>query len=262
MTASGRWTMNSSGVVSAEPRGTTTGSAESSPTVTVTVSGQGKSNTSTATATQAANTLGTTKYKNTSGTEGYNVVYVAPQTCSITSSLTAANGTFYVTCAVTNNTNWYQKYSSGSYTSLQSGTEAGTARWRITSNGNSRFSNPSTGGSTISVSGSNVTVYPSGSSYPGGHSTMGTDAITDTVTVTAYNVGDTSKTKTATASVSNSVESITLKINGKTDSTSVAFGSEISASNIVVIGTYTSGDSGVITPSGITSSDTSVATVS
>ena len=183
-------------------------SAKSNLLVKVTLNGVTSGNYTCTSCDQVANSLGTQKYKNTSGTTGYNVVYVAPQTCTISSSLTAAGGTFYVTCAVTNNTNWYQKYTSGSYTSLQSGTEGGTAKWQITSNGNSRFSNPSSGGATVG----SYTLYPSGSSYTGSHSNMTTNATTDTVTVTAYNVGDTSKTKTASASVTNSLVSISATV--------------------------------------------------
>ena len=179
----------------------------------VTVTAYNTGNTSKSASISSANIvneLGTTKYKDTSGTEGINTTYGAPS-CTINSgSLTAAGGTFYVTCSVTNNTSWYYRYTSGSYKAA-SGTASGTARWRITSqtftpDGGSattitRFSNPTSGGSTYS----SMTLYPSGSSYKGSHSSMTTNAGTDSVTVTAYNVGDTSKTKTATATVTNSL---------------------------------------------------------
>ena len=56
----------------------------------------------------------------------------------------------------------------------------------------------------------------------------------------------------------NAVESISLAINGRTDSTSVVYGSTIASSNIVLTGTYTSGNTGTVTPSEVISSDTTV----
>ena len=154
--------------------------------------------------TKYPNNSNPTKYKNTSGTTGYNVTYGTP-TASISSSLTAAGGTFYVTCSVTNSTDWYYKYTNGTYSSNQTGSETGTARWRITSNGNSRFSSPTSGGSSLTIRGTSYTTYPSGSSYKGSHSTMSTNATTDTVGITAYNIGNTSKNSgEKTASVTNS----------------------------------------------------------
>ena len=216
----------------------------------------GSSSSTTASAEKSiTNELGTQPYKNTSGTTGYNIVYNTP-TISIGSGLNAAGGSAKVTCSVTNGTNWYQKYTSGTYTGQQTGTEAGTARWMITSNGNSRFSHPSSGGSSLSGVG---TVYDSGTSVS--HGNMTTIATTDTVTVMAYNVGDASKTKTASASVSNAVVSMSLAINGNTGSTSVVYGSSIASSNIVVTGTYTSGSKGTITPTSVSSSDGTVVEV-
>jgi len=192
-----------------------------------------------------ANVQGTTKYKDTSGTEGTNITYTVPS-CTINSdALTAAGGTFYVNCYVTNNTSWYYRYTSGSYKAA-SGTASGNARWRITSQtftpeGSStataitRFSNPTNGGGSYS----SMTLYPTSSIYKGSHSSMTTNAGTDTVTVTAYNLGDTSKTKTATATVTNSLGADPYKDTSGTTGyksqtygtpTSVTIGSGISAS--------------------------------
>ena len=220
----------------------------------------GSSSSTTASAEKSiTNELGTQKYKNTSGTTGYNIVYTVP-TVSIRSELSAASGTATVTCSVTNNTNWYQKYTSGTYTSQKTSTETGIARWMITSNGNSRFSHPSSGGTSLSGVG---TVYNTGTKIS--HSNMTTNATTDTVTVTAYNIGDISKTKTASASVSNVLTGISISLG----SNPIKYNTTTTAT---VTATYTSGSSKDVTSSLSTSSsatsnyiksgDTSVVTVS
>ena len=139
-----------------------------------------------------SNSLGSQKYKDISGTTGYNITYETP-TVSITdcSKFTAAGGSTTVTCSVTNSTNWYQMYTSGCYTAKQTGTEAGTARWKITSDPNSRFSASGTSSSLSGVG----TVYNSGGTLS--HSSMGKNDATDSVTVTAYNINATSKTASA-----------------------------------------------------------------
>ena len=227
----------------------------------VKITATNSSNTSTTSTAEKSitNELGTQKYKNTSGTTGYNIVYNVP-TVTIGSGLSAAGGSATVTCSVTNGTNWYQKYTSGTYTGQQTGTEAGTARWMITSNGNSRFSHPSSGGTSLSGVG---TVYNTGTKIS--HSNMTTNATTDTVTVTAYNIGDISKTKTASASVSNVLTGISISLG----SSSIKYNSTTTAT---VTATYTSGSSKDVTSSLSTSSsatsnyiksgDTSVVTIS
>ena len=220
----------------------------------------GSSSSTTASAEKSiTNELGTQKYKNTSGTTGYNIVYTVP-TVSIRSELSAAGGTATVTCSVTNNTNWYQKYTSGTYTGQKTSTETGIARWMITSNGNSRFSHPSSGGTSLSGVG---TVYNTGTKIS--HSNMTTNATTDTVTVTAYNIGDISKTKTASESVSNALTGISISLG----SNPINYNTTTTAT---VTATYTSGSSKDVTSSLSTSSsatsnyiksgDTSVVTVS
>ena len=227
----------------------------------VKITATNSSNTSTTSTAEKSitNELGTQKYKNTSGTTGYNIVYNVP-TVTIGSGLSAAGGSATVTCSVTNGTNWYQKYTSGTYTSQKTSTETGTARWMITSNGNSRFSHPSSGGTSLSGVG---TVYNTGTKIS--HSNMTTNATTDTVTVTAYNIGDISKTKTASASVSNALTSISLSLG----SSSINYNSTTTAT---VTATYTSGSSKDVTsslstsPSAtsnyIKSGDTSIVTIS
>lgn len=209
----------------------------------VKITATNSSNTSTISTAEKSitNELGTQKYKNTSGTTGYNIVYTVP-TVTIGSGLSAAGGTATVTCSVTNNTNWYQKYTSGTYTSQKTSTETGTARWRITSNGNSRFSHPSSGGTSLSGVG---TVYNTGTKIS--HSNMTTNATTDTVTVTAYNIGDISKTKTASASVSNALTGISISLGNNP----INYNTTTTAT---VTATYTSGSSKDVTSSLSTSS--------
>ena len=195
----------------------------------VKITATNSSNTSTTSTAEKSitNELGTQKYKNTSGTTGYNIV----STVTIGSGLSAAGGSATVTCSVTNGTNWYQKYTSGTYTSQKTSTETGIARWMITSNGNSRFSHPSSGGTSLSGVG---TVYNTGTKIS--HSNMSTNATTDTVTVTAYNIGDISKTKTASASVSNALTGISISLG----SNPINYNTTTTAT---VTATYTSGSS-------------------
>jgi hypothetical protein len=129
---------------------------------------------------------------------------------SIGSGLTAAGGSSTVTATASHKA--YNYYTSGSYCGQHD--VADTVKWRITSNGNSRFSHPSSGGSTISAGGSNITVYNSGTSVS--HSSMGTNVTTDTVTVTAYNISNTATSSTASKSISNVLEGITFTVNSKT----------------------------------------------
>ena len=175
---------------------------------------------------QEANALGTTKYKNTSGTSGYNITSYGTPSSSLkiyVSTLTAAGGTYYIqNCSATDNISYYLKYTSGTYSALQTGTTSGTARWRITSQtftptGGSattitRFSHPTSGGSNYTVGGSTVTLYPGGSSYKGSHSTMADNIGTDSITITAYNTGDTTKTRSKTATITNAVVSLVLSV--------------------------------------------------
>ena len=105
-------------------------------------------------------------------------------TVSIGSGLTAAGGSATVSHGVTNVRYWYYSYTSGSKESTTAHEEnvTGTTTISITSNGNNRFS---LSGNTLS------------------HSSMGASATTDSVTITAKNSNDTSKTNTATSSVTN-----------------------------------------------------------
>ena len=101
---------------------------------------------------------------------------------SIGSGITAAGGSATVTHSVFNTETYYDYYTSGSVGSAKTRSIAGTSIISITANGNNRFS----------LSGNTVN-----------HSSMGTNEVTDIVAITAKNAGDNSKTKTASASVTN-----------------------------------------------------------
>jgi hypothetical protein len=138
----------------------------------------------------------TKSISNTSSTST-STTYGTP-TVSIGSGIYADGGSATVTCSVTNTQTTTTSYTSGSSTSSDSSV-AGTARWRITSNGNSAFTASGTSSSLSGVG----TVYNSGGTIT--HSDMRNNARTDTVVVTAYNVGSTSKTATAQDVTTNSL---------------------------------------------------------
>lgn len=104
-------------------------------------------------------------------------------TISIGSGLTAAGGSATVSASVTNTETYNALYSSGAIGSNQTRSVGGSLSISITVNGNSRFS----------LSGNTIT-----------HSSMGTNETTDTVTIKAVNDEDSSKSATASKSITNS----------------------------------------------------------
>lgn len=104
-------------------------------------------------------------------------------TISIGSGLTAAGGSAIVSASVTNTETYNALYSSGAIGPNQTRSVSGSLSISMTANGNSRFS----------LSGNTIT-----------HSSMGTNETTDTVTVKAVNDGDSSKSATASKSITNS----------------------------------------------------------
>lgn len=104
-------------------------------------------------------------------------------TISIGSGLTAAGGSATVSASVTNTETYNALYSSGSTGPNQTRNVSGSLSISMTANGNSRFS----------LSGNTIT-----------HSSMGTNETTDTVTIKAVNDGDSSKSATASKSITNS----------------------------------------------------------
>ena len=104
-------------------------------------------------------------------------------TISIGSGLTAAGGYATVIASVTNTETYNTLYSSGSTGPNQTRSVSGSLSISMTANGNSRFS----------LSGNTIT-----------HSNMGTNETTDTITIKAVNDGDSSKSATASKSITNS----------------------------------------------------------
>lgn len=104
-------------------------------------------------------------------------------TVSIGSGLTAAGGSAKVSASVTNIETYNALYSSGAIGPNQTRSVGGSLSISMTANGNSRFS----------LSGNTIT-----------HSSMGTNETTDTVTIKAVNDGDSSKSATASKSITNS----------------------------------------------------------
>lgn len=104
-------------------------------------------------------------------------------TISIGSGLTAAGGSASVSASVTNTETYNALYSSGAIGPNQTRSVGGSLSISMIANGNSRFS----------LSGNTIT-----------HSSMGTNETTDTITVKAVNDGDSSKSATASKSITNS----------------------------------------------------------
>ena len=190
-----------------------------------------------------SNQLLSTKYKNTSGTTGSNFVPGTPTVTFISTSLRANGGYLRADCSCSNQYTWYQKYSNGTYTSLQSSNVSGSAYLQMTSNGNNRFTIDTGiggGASPSTLSGVTGSVYPSGTYYD--HSNMTTNVGTDTIVITAYNASSVAKTGTGSVSVSNNLES--LSISGA--SATISVGASTTAS---VFASYTSGSTEDITDS-------------
>lgn len=103
-------------------------------------------------------------------------------TVNIGSGLTAAGGSAKVSASVTNTETYNALYSSGATGPNQTRSVGGSLSISMTVNGNSRFS----------LSGNTIT-----------HSSMGTNETTDTVTIKAVNNGDSSKSATASKSITN-----------------------------------------------------------
>lgn len=104
-------------------------------------------------------------------------------TVNIGSGLTAAGGSATVSASVTNTETYNALYSSGAIDPNQTRSVDGSLSISMTVNGNSRFS----------LSGNTIT-----------HNSMGTNETTDTITIKAVNDGDSSKSATASKSITNS----------------------------------------------------------
>ena len=166
----------SNGSVTAGSKGTTVSGVTTVTTATVSVSLNGKNGTKSATVQQEANVV-------TDPNHNPRITAYGTPSVSIGSGLTASGGSATVSHSVTNTQTYNALYTSGSQGPNQTRSVAGTSTISITANGNNRFSLL---GNTLS------------------HSNMETHATTDTVTVTAKNSGDASKTASDSESITNS----------------------------------------------------------
>lgn len=142
----------------------------------VTVNINGKSGNANADIYQAENKVTNSNYNP-------RITAYGTPTISIGSGLTAAGGSATVSASVTNTETYNALYSSGATGPNQTRSVGGSLSIFMTANGNSRFS----------LSGNTIT-----------HSSMGTNETTDTITIKAVNDGDSSKSATASKSITNS----------------------------------------------------------
>lgn len=145
--------------------------------VTVTYTGEGG-----ATANKTVN-IYQAENKVTNSNYNSRITAYGTPTISIGSGLTAAGGSATVSASVTNTETYNALYSSGAIGPNQTRSVGGSLSISMTANGNSRFS----------LSGNTII-----------HSSMGTNETTDTVTIKAVNNGDSSKSATASKSITNS----------------------------------------------------------
>ena len=163
------FSISGSNVIAAS-RGTTTGAARSG-----TVTGKYNALTATGTITQAENKITNSDYNASNSQWSVGA--------TIGSGMTAAGGSATITRSASHLHTNYRLYSSGSTDGPFEDTVVDNVNLSIVSNGNNRFS----------LSGTTLT-----------HSNMGTNAVTDTVTVRATNASNTSTYKNVSASITNS----------------------------------------------------------
>lgn len=167
------WT---AGVDNIPSLGTTVKSRTKVGVLGVTVNINGKSGNANADIYQAENKVTNSNYNP-------QITAYGTPTISIGSGLTAAGGSATVSASVTNTETYNALYSSGATGPNQTRSVGGSLSISMTANGNSRFS----------LSGNTIT-----------HSSMGTNETTDTITIKAVNNGDSSKSATASKSITNS----------------------------------------------------------
>lgn len=176
VTTKGTFTVSGTGFsisgsnVIAASRGTTAGAARSG-----TVTGKYSHLTATGTITQAENKITNSDYNASNSQWSVGA--------TIGSGMTAAGGSATITRSASHLHTNYRFYSSGSTDGPFEDTVVDNVNLSIVSNGNNRFS----------LSGTTLT-----------HSNMGTNAVTDTVTVRATNVSNASTYRDVSASVTNS----------------------------------------------------------
>lgn len=145
--------------------------------VTVTYTGEGG-----ATANKTVN-IYQAENKVTNSNYNSRITAYGTPTISIGSGLTAAGGSATVSASVTNTETYNALYSSGATGPNQTRSVGGSLSISMTANDNSRFS----------LSGNTII-----------HSSMETNETTDTITIKAVNDGDSSKSATASKSITNS----------------------------------------------------------
>lgn len=176
-TRAGTVTYSKTSEITVSSLGTTVKARTKVGQVTVTYTGEGR--------VTAKKTVDIYQAENKVTNSNYNpriTAYGTP-TISIGSGLTAAGGSASVSASVTNTETYNTLYSSGAIGPNQTRSVGGSLSISMTVNGNSRFS----------LSGNTII-----------HSSMGTNETTDTVTIKAVNDGDSSKSATASKSITNS----------------------------------------------------------
>lgn len=176
-TRAGTVTYSKTSEITVSSLGTTVKARTKVGQVTVTYTGEGS--------VTAKKTVDIYQAENKVTNSNYNpriTTYGTP-TVSIGSGLTAAGGSAKVSASVTNTETYNALYSSGTTGPNQTRSVTGNVSVSMTANGNNRFS----------LSGNTIT-----------HSSMGTNETTDTVTIKAVNDGDSSKSATASKSITNS----------------------------------------------------------
>ena len=163
------FSISGSNVIAAS-RGTTTGAARSG-----TVTGKYNALTATGTITQAENKITNSDYNASNSQWSVGA--------TIGSGMTAAGGSATITRSASHLHTNYRLYSSGSTDGPFEDTVVDNVNLSIVSNGNNRFS----------LSGTTLT-----------HSNMGTNAVTDTITIRATNVSNASTYRDVSASITNS----------------------------------------------------------
>ena len=176
-TRAGTVTYSKTSEITVSSLGTTVKARTKVGQVTVTYTGEGS--------VTAKKTVDIYQAENKVTNSNYNpriTAYGTP-TVSIGSGLTAAGGSAKVSASVTNTETYNALYSSGATGPNQTRSVGGSLSISMTANGNSRFS----------LSGNTIT-----------HSSMGTNETTDTITIKTVNDGDSSKSATASKSITNS----------------------------------------------------------
>lgn len=176
-TRAGTVTYSKTSEITVSSLGTTVKARTKVGQVTVTYTGEG--------GVTANKTLNIYQAENKVTNSNYNpriTAYGTP-TISIGSGLTAAGGSAKVSASVTNTETYNALYSSGATGPNQTRIIGGSLSISMIANGNSRFS----------LSGNTIT-----------HNNMGINETTDTVTIKVVNDGDSSKSATASKSITNS----------------------------------------------------------